>query len=70
MLLQRSIERVSIVYKCNTYFAMHWSIRIQYSTSIIGLQTAYRHVVSRYGPTETHGNLVLNFNYQLCVHLN
>jgi len=26
MLLQQSIEHVSIVYTCNTYFAMHWSM--------------------------------------------
>jgi len=26
MLLQQSIERLSIVYTCNTYFAMHWSM--------------------------------------------
>jgi len=28
MLLQQSIEHVSIVYTCNTYFVMHWSITI------------------------------------------
>ena len=27
MLLQRSIEHVSIVYTCNTYFVMHWSMQ-------------------------------------------
>jgi len=26
MLLQQSIEQVSIVYTCNTYFVMHWSM--------------------------------------------
>jgi len=26
MLLQQSIENVSIVYTCNNYFVMHWSI--------------------------------------------
>jgi len=26
MLLQQSIENVSIVYTCNTYFVMHWSM--------------------------------------------
>jgi len=26
MLLQPIIEHVSIVYTCNTYFVMHWSI--------------------------------------------
>jgi len=26
MLLQQSIEQVPIVYTCNTYFAMHWSM--------------------------------------------
>ena len=26
MLLQQSIEHVSIVYTCNTYFVMHWSM--------------------------------------------
>jgi len=26
MLLQQSIEHVSIVYTCNTYFGMHWSL--------------------------------------------
>jgi len=26
MLLQQIIEHVSIVYTCNTYFAMHWSM--------------------------------------------
>ena len=26
VLLQQSIEQVSIVYTCNTYFAMHWSV--------------------------------------------
>jgi len=26
VLLQQSIEHVSIVYTCNTYFVMHWSI--------------------------------------------
>jgi len=27
MLLQQSIEHVSIVYTCNTYFVVHWSIQ-------------------------------------------
>jgi len=26
MLLQQSTEDVSIVYTCNTYFVMHWSM--------------------------------------------
>jgi len=26
MLLQQSIEHVSIVYTCNTYFVMNWSV--------------------------------------------
>jgi len=26
MLLQQSIKHVSIVYTCNTYFVMHWSM--------------------------------------------
>ena len=26
MLLQQSLERVSIVYTCNIYFVMHWSM--------------------------------------------
>jgi len=26
MLLQKSIEHVSIVYTCNTYFVLHWSV--------------------------------------------
>jgi len=26
MLLQHSIEHVSIVYTCNTYFVMHWPV--------------------------------------------
>jgi len=26
MLLQQSIEHMSIVYTCNTYFVMHWSM--------------------------------------------
>jgi len=26
MLLQQSIEHMSIVYECNTYFVMHWSM--------------------------------------------
>jgi len=26
MLLQQSIENVSIVYTCNNYFVTHWSI--------------------------------------------
>jgi len=26
MLLQHSIEHKSIVYTCNTYFVMHWSM--------------------------------------------
>jgi len=26
MLLQQSIEHMSIVYTCNTYFAMDWSV--------------------------------------------
>jgi len=26
MLLQQNIEHVSIVYTCNTYFVMHWSM--------------------------------------------
>jgi len=25
MILQQSIEHVSIVYTCNTYFVIHWS---------------------------------------------
>jgi len=44
MLLQQSIEHVSIVYICYTYFVMHWSmlfiqeslvnVRIQYDTPL------------------------------------
>jgi len=26
MLLQQSIEHLSIVYTCNTYFVVHWSM--------------------------------------------
>jgi len=26
MLLQQSIEHVAIVYTCNTYFVIHWSM--------------------------------------------
>jgi len=26
VLVQQSIEHVSIVYTCNTYFAIHWSM--------------------------------------------
>ena len=37
MLLQQSVEHVSIVYTCNTYFVMHWSMLFirQYLVSVL-----------------------------------
>jgi len=50
------------MYTVNYMFAQS-SYCIVLRTSILGLQTAYRRMMSRYGPTETRETLTTNFVY-------
>ena len=45
MLLHQSIEHVSIVYTCNTYFVMHWSM-LFIRESLVNVLIQYMHLLS------------------------